>query len=168
MKKILESQKLFLREFNLDDCQFVIELLNTEGWLKYIGNRNVQNEAQAKVYLENGSLKSYKENGFGLYLVALKTQEPIGMCGFVKRENVEDVEIGFAFLPAYQKKGYAFEIVSETMKYGFETLKLPKITAVALANNTNSIKLLEKLGLIYERKFQKENQDLLLFVKNVN
>jgi len=109
--EILHTERLVLRKFTVEDTAFIIELLNTEGWLKYIGNRNVKTTEQAKEYLQNGPMKSYEENGFGLALVQLKTnQKPIGMSGLIKRNYLEHPDIGFAFLPGYTGHGYAFEI----------------------------------------------------------
>ena len=112
-KIVLESARLILREFTLDDTAFIIELVNTPGWLEFIGDRNVKTEEQARSYLQNGPLKSYKENGFGLTMVQLKTEKtPIGMCGILKRDNLDNPDIGFVFLTKFMGKGYAFEIAN--------------------------------------------------------
>src|SRR5688572_21540231 len=118
MNYFLETQRLGLREFTRDDAVFIVELLNTPGWLQFIGDRNVKTKEQAIIYLENGPLKSYKENGFGSWMVELKEDKtPIGMCGILRRESLENPDIGFAFLPEYTGKGYAFEIASATLSY---------------------------------------------------
>lgn len=116
MKKNLETNRLILREFNPGDTIFIIELLNTEGWIKYIGDRNVKTDEDTIRYLENGPMKSYAAKGFGLCMVALKNNsKPIGMCGLIKREEMEDIDIGFAFLPAYTSQGYTHEIAKATL-----------------------------------------------------
>ncbi len=166
MKKIIESERLILREFSHEDAVFIVELLNTEGWLQYIGDRNVHNEDQALDYLESGSIQSYQTKGFGFYGVILKESlKLIGMCGFIQRENATDIEIGYAFLPTFQQKGYASEAVKATLAYGFESLKLERIIAVARANNFSSIKLLEKLDFIHEKNYynEEQNEELALF-----
>jgi RimJ/RimL family protein N-acetyltransferase len=150
MNYILETERLRLREFNLSDTAFIIELLNSPGWLQFIGDRNVKTAEQAKVYLENGPIKSFRDNGFGLALVETKnTNISIGMCGLIRREYLDSPDIGFAFLPAFFNNGYAFEIAKATMTNAKEQLKLPKISAITVASNSSSIKLLEKLGLAF-------------------
>jgi RimJ/RimL family protein N-acetyltransferase len=161
---ILETERLRLRKFDLNDAQFIIELLNSPGWIRYIGDRNVKTEQQAIEYLKNGPLKSYRENGFGLSLVETKEGRPIGMCGIIKRDTLEHPDIGFAFLPEFTGKGYAYEIASATLSHATDKLKLAKIAAITLPDNTNSIKLLEKIGLNFVKSFANQNgEELLLF-----
>lgn len=166
MKYILETERLRLREFSLDDTKFIIELLNSPGWLQFIGDRNVKTGEQAIAYLENGPIKSYLQNGFGLSLVEKKDdKKAIGMCGIIKRDNLENPDIGFAFLPEFNGKGYAFEIASATLAYAKEKLALSNISAITLAGNSKSIRLLEKLGLKFIRTvcFPNSNEELLLY-----
>ena len=137
------------------DTEFIIQLLNSPGWLKFIGDRNVKTEDDAKAYLENGPLTSYRENGFGLYLVERKEDhQPIGMCGILRRSTLENPDIGFAFLPEFNSKGYAFEIASETLTFARKKLKLPTVYAITVPNNERSIKLLEKIGLQFVKTIQ--------------
>lgn len=166
MKYILETERLRLREFTLDDTQFVIELFNSPGWLKYIGDRNIRTEDQAKAYLENGPIKSYRDNGYGLSLVETKDNRiSIGACGILKRDNLESPDIGFAFLPTSTGKGYAYEIAEATLKYALNTLKLEKIAAITMESNERSIKLLEKIGLRFVKtiNFPTSNQPLQFY-----
>ncbi|MEJ8804233.1 GNAT family N-acetyltransferase [Pontibacter sp. H249] len=150
MNQILETERLKLREFTIHDTGFIIELLNSPGWLQFIGDKGIKTEEQAKAYLENGPLKSYRHNGFGLFLVETKeNSQAIGMCGIIRRDNLENPDIGFALLPAYNGKGYAYEIASATLAYAHNQLALRKISAITLPNNIRSIQLLEKLGLSY-------------------
>jgi RimJ/RimL family protein N-acetyltransferase len=147
MKTILETERLILREFTLDDTEFIIELLNSKGWIEYIGDLNIKTSQQAREYLENGPLNSYQKNGYGLALVELiKDKTPIGMCGIINREKLENPDIGFSLLENYTRKGYAFEIAKATLDYAKETLNLPVILAITLENNESSIKLLKKIG----------------------
>jgi RimJ/RimL family protein N-acetyltransferase len=166
MNYILETERLKLREFVLADAAFIIELLNSPGWLKFIGNKNVITKEQAINYLEIGPLKSYALNGFGLALVEKKAgQKPIGMCGIIKRDNLDNPDIGFAFLPEFSGNGYAFEIAHATLRYAKESLNLSKISAITLANNARSIRLLGKLGLEFKKPFSFPDsaEELLLF-----
>ena len=166
MSVILESQRLQSRRFTFADARFIIELVNTPGWLQFIGDRNVRTEAQAISYLENGPIKSYRDHGFGLYLVELKdTNVPIGMCGFLKRESLETPDMGFAFMPQYSGQGYAFEIAKATLDYARNVLKLSRLSGITHPANVRSIRLLETLGMRIEKKIHVENEsnELLLY-----
>jgi RimJ/RimL family protein N-acetyltransferase len=163
---ILETERLRLREFNLNDTTFIIELLNSPGWIEFIGERNVKTETQAIEYLKNGPLKSYGKNGFGLSMVETKDEMPIGMCGILKRDTLENPDIGFAFLPEFTGKDYAYEIASATLAYAMNDLKISKISAITLPHNIRSIKLLEKIGMKFIKSFLSDkNEELLLFEK---
>ncbi|MBC5993177.1 GNAT family N-acetyltransferase [Pontibacter cellulosilyticus] len=168
MSHILETERLRLREFTLQDTAFVLELLNSPGWLQFIGDRNVKTEAQAKSYLENGPLESYRVNGFGLWLVEKKdNSQPMGMCGILKRNTLKNPDIGFAFLPGFDGKGYAYESATATMAYANNQLKLPKIAAITIADNERSIRLLEKIGMAYTGTVRlADDQDELLLYCN--
>lgn len=166
MGTILETNRLLLRKFTVDDTKFIIELVNSPGWIQYIGDRNMKTEEQAKAYIQDNIIRSYEENGFGLSLVETKSdQNPIGMCGILKRDNLENPDIGFAFLPAFTGKGFAFEIANATITYAKELLKLPVIFAITVPENKSSIRLLEKIGLKFQKQFNLPNNDteLMLF-----
>ncbi|MEO8769629.1 MAG: GNAT family N-acetyltransferase [Ferruginibacter sp.] len=166
MKYILETERLSLREFTINDTAFIIELVNTPGWIAFIGDRNIKTTEQAKEYLQNGPMKSYELNGFGLSLVEIKTNKTaIGMCGIIKRDNLENPDIGFAFLPQFTGKGFAFEIANATMNYASDILKLPTVFAITIPSNERSIKLLEKIGLKFRQLFifPGEKEELMLF-----
>jgi len=170
MKLLIETKRLRLREFTTADTAFIIELLNTPGWLKFIGDRNVRTQEQAIAYLENGPLKSYRENGFGLAAVELKSENiVIGMCGVLKRNTLEHPDIGFALLPDYTGKGYAFEIAQAMLKHATCNLNSPTLCAVVDPRNMSSIKLLEKLGLRFKKNFRFPDgkEDLLLFSRQL-
>ena len=161
---ILETERLRLRQFTLDDTKFIIELLNSPGWIEYIGDRNVKTEQQAIDYLKAGPLKSYAENDYGLSLVETKDGQPAGMCGILKRDYLENPDIGFAFLEKFTGKGYAYEIVNATVLHAINNWKIPKISAITLPKNERSIKLLQKIGLACIRSFKMENGvELFLF-----
>jgi RimJ/RimL family protein N-acetyltransferase len=166
MNYILETERLRLRELTLDDTAFIIELVNSPGWLKFIGDRNVKSEEQAKAYLQNGPLKSYRENGFGLSLVETKEgNRKIGMCGILKRDTLEHPDIGYALLPEFTGNGYAFEMAHAMLQYATGQLKLPTICAITVPENARSIKILEKLGLRNMKRIQLPNnqEELLLY-----
>jgi RimJ/RimL family protein N-acetyltransferase len=166
MKDILSTERLLLRQFDIGDAPFIIELVNSPGWLEFIGDRNIKTKEQAKNYLENGPIKSYKDNGFGLSMVELKEKRhPIGMCGILKRDGMEHPEIGFAFLPEFMGKGYAVEMAAATMAFAVDKLMLSTILAITVPDNKASIKLLEKIGLRFIKVIlsPKDNTELLLY-----
>ena len=152
MDMILETERLRLRQFTLADAAFIVALVNTPGWIKYIGDRNIKTNADAETYLTNGPMASYRTLGFGLWLVERKdTAESIGMCGILKRDTLEHPDLGFAFLPAFEGQGFAHEAASATLRYASGVLGLQTIAAITLPENTGSIKLLEKLGMVFCR-----------------
>jgi [ribosomal protein S5]-alanine N-acetyltransferase len=166
MEEILQTERLRLRQFNLEDALFMMNLTNTEDWLNNIGDRNTRSEELARQYLENGNIKSYHERGYGGYLVELKeTGEAVGMCGLFKREVLDHPDIGFAFLPVHYGKGYGFEAARAVLKYALEELHLPKVLGITLPSNLGSIRLLEKIGLKCTGtiKMPGDNDELLLF-----
>lgn len=166
MTSILETERLSLREFNTTDAAFIIQLLNSEGWLKFIGDRHIKTIEQAENYLTNGPMKSYSVNGFGLSMVELKnTHTPIGMCGLIKRDNLPDIDIGFAFLEEFMGNGYAFEIAQATINFAKENLHKETILAITIPTNVRSINLLKKIGMKFEKNFSFEGstEELMLF-----
>ncbi len=150
---VLETERLLLRPFTTDDdASFILTLLNEPSFLQYIGDKKVRNLEDARQYLLNGPIASYKRNSFGLLCVELKdSQTSIGMCGLLKREELPEPDIGFAFLPDFWNKGYAFEAAAAVMKDARERLKLNRILAIVNPDNYASMKLLERLGLRFER-----------------
>lgn len=165
--KPLQTERLVIRWMSIDDAAFIRTLVNEPSWLHFIGDRGVRTIEDAQAYIRNGPLASYARSGFGFYLVALQaTATPIGMCGFIKRAYLDDVDIGYAFLPAYWGNGYAFEAASAVMDYGRDVLNFPRIVAITTEDNARSARLLEKLGLQYERLVRdpQSGDDLRLFV----
>jgi len=163
---IIETERLRLREFNSSDGEMIFELLNSPGWLKYIGNRTIDTIDDAVNYIEAKLRKGYKDSGFGFYLVELKsTGEKVGMSGLVKREGLDDIDVGFTMLPQYENKGFAYESTAAVMIFAKEHLKLSKLAAITVPYNTPSIKLLEKLGMKFEKKINipGDPEDLLLY-----
>ena len=149
---ILETERLKIRQMNEADAKFILRLLNEPSFLRFIGDKGVRSIDDAREYILNGPVASYQQNGFGLYLVELKdTCTPIGMCGLLKRKLLADADIGFAFVPEFWNKGYALESASAVMVYGKDVLKLPRIVAITNKDNDTSAKLLEKLGMRFDR-----------------
>jgi RimJ/RimL family protein N-acetyltransferase len=150
--KILETKRLVLRRLTASDAAFILELLNEPAFLENIGDRGARTLADARRYIARGPVASYRKFGFGLYLAERKDSgTAIGICGLLKRESLDDVDIGFAFLRRYWSQGYARESAAAVMHYGWTKLRLPRIVAITKPTNQASIALLEKLGLRFEK-----------------
>ncbi len=163
---ILETERLTLRQLTTDDAEFIFELLNDPSFIQNIGDRNIRTLDDACAYIVNGPVTSYAKNGFGLWLVALKkTNESIGMCGLIRRENLEDIDIGYALLPRFWSKGYASEAARAAKEYGKDVVGLKRLVAIVDPANEGSIRVLEKLGLRYEKmvRLSADDIDLKLF-----
>lgn len=163
---VMGTTRLKLRRLCAEDAPFIQRLLNDPGWLRFIGDRGVRTIDDARSYLLNGPIAMYARHGFGLYLTERKSDGvPIGMCGLIKRDGLDDVDIGFAFLPEFYGVGYAQEAAAATMAYGMRTLCLTRIVGITSQDNERSIKLLEKIGLRFERlmRLPKDDEEIMLF-----
>jgi RimJ/RimL family protein N-acetyltransferase len=149
---VLQTERLNLRTMTLDDAEFILELLTDPSFLRFIGDKGVRTTDDARRYILAGPLDSYERHGFGLWLVELKGSETsIGICGLLKRDALDDVDIGFAFLPQYRSKGYAFESAAAVMDYGRKVLGLRRVVAITNEDNAGSIRVLEKIGMSFDR-----------------
>ncbi len=163
---MIETERLVLRKFSVEDAAFILELLNDESFIRNIGDKGVRNDEDAAAYIQNGPIASYESFGFGLYAVELKkTGELIGMCGLLKRDTLPDPDIGFAFLPKFWMKGYAFEAAEAVIQYGKNVLGLKRVLAITIPENAGSIRVLEKIGLRFERmvRMSDDEPELKLF-----
>lgn len=150
----LKTARLTIRPLNTHDGEFIFRLLNTPGWIEFIGDRQIHDISDAQKYIVEKIHKNYEEYGIGLQLVFLESiQKPIGICGLIKREGLDDLDIGFAFLPEFYGMGYAFEAAKASLDYGFNQLKYNRIVAITTENNIRSRKVLEKIGLQFEKFF---------------
>lgn len=166
--KVIETERLVLREFTSGDSDFVIQLLNTEGWLRNIGNRHINSTEQAVEFIEGRLRPSYTTNGFGFYLVESKNERTcLGMCGLVKREGLENVDVGYAFLPQHFGKGYAYESSASVVEFAKGKLNMKTLDAITISPNAPSIKLLERLGFHFERNITLNEEKLMLFRKEL-
>jgi len=164
--KILETERLTLRELTKSDAHFIHELLNEPSFIQNIGDRGVRTLSDAEKYLETGPIASYERNGFGLWCVSLKeSNESLGMCGLIKRDTLDDVDIGYAFLPRFWSKGYAVEAALACRDYARDAAKLNRLVAIVDPANQGSIRVLEKIGMQYEKmiKLSTDDIDLKLF-----
>jgi RimJ/RimL family protein N-acetyltransferase len=169
--KVLETDRLILRPLSAGDAEFILELLNDPLWLRFIGDKGVRTLEDARNYILAGPVEMYARLGFGLYKTELKESGvPIGICGLIKRDSLEDVDIGFAFLPRFRAKGYAFESASAVMSYGKNVLGLKRVVAITSPDNHVSGKLLEKLGFQFERmiRLSDDDQEVRLFASDIS
>ena len=149
---LIETTRLVLDKLEQGDSAFIRALLNDPDWIRFIGDRNIHSDKDAITYIENGPMKSYALNGFGLYRVSLRdTGIPIGISGLIKRTELEDVDIGYAFLKEFRGKGYALEAAIAVLNFGQKEIGLRRIVAITTADNDDSCQLLKKAGLHFER-----------------
>ena len=149
---LFETARLRLEELEDGDAPFVVALLNTEGFLKNIGDRGVHSLEDAYSYLRLGPVASYLANGFGLYRVQVKASgETVGMCGLVKRAKLQDVDLGYALLPDFCGHGYAVEAATAVLADARARLHIDRIVAITDPRNEASVRVLEKLGFRYEK-----------------
>lgn len=164
----LESARLIIRPMSIVDAAFMLELMNTSGWLGCIGDRNVKDRTAASNYIRTRIIPSYHTYGFGLYLFLLKDKNiPIGICGLVKREGLHFPDLGFAILPQFEKQGYTSEACQTILEYAENTLQIPTVYGITTPSNIAAIKVLEKQGLSFQKTVQlPQNQnEFLLFAK---
>lgn len=149
---ILETNRLLLRELTLDDAPFILELVNDPAWLQFIGDRGLGSVEDTRSYIQNAPMAMYAKYGFGSWLVERQEDgASIGLCGLIKRDTLEDVDIGFSFLPQYRSKGYAYKAAAATLDYAKSNVRLKRVVAITTPDNQSSIKLLERLGFKLER-----------------
>ena len=165
--KVLETERLVLRWLEAGDAPFIRELVNEPAWKRHIGDRGVHTLRDAEDFIRRGPGEMYDRLGFSLNLVELKTSaQPIGICGLIKRDSLEDVDLGFALLERFQRHGYAFEAASASLTHGRTELGLTRIVAITSEDNLPSMALLEKLGFAFERlvRLSSEGEELRLYV----
>jgi RimJ/RimL family protein N-acetyltransferase len=168
--KVLETDRLNLRRLAATDAEFIFELVNDPSWLKYIGDRGVRNIDDARNYVLNGPVAMYDRLGFGLYLVELKeTGVPIGICGVLKRDSLDDVDIGFAFLPRHWGNGYAYESAAAVKTYARDVLGLGRLVAITSPDNDASMRVLERIGFRFEKTIREpsDGEELRLFAADL-
>lgn len=147
----LETTRLRLFELSEEDAPFILELLNEPAFLRDIGDKGVRSLADARAYIENGPCASYRKYRFGLYRIELRASgESIGICGLLKREVLDDADLGYALLERYWRRGYAIEAAQAMMRRVREQLALRRVLAITALDNGTSIRLLEKLGFVFQ------------------
>ena len=149
---LIATARLRLRPFTEDDAAFIVELVNDPDWLRYIGDKRVRTEADARRYLRDGPLASYARHGFGLLAVETRSDGlAVGMCGLLKRDALPDADVGFAFLPAARGHGYAAEALGAVLADAPASHGLRRVLAITSPGNARSIALLERAGFRFDR-----------------
>ncbi|MFK7809837.1 MAG: GNAT family N-acetyltransferase [Saprospiraceae bacterium] len=163
--KSFETERLFLRPSAITDAPFVLELLNTPKWIKNIGDRNVKTLEDAELYIKEKMLPQLDRLGFGNYFITRKTDNvTIGSCGLYDRDGLEGVDIGFAFLPEHEGQGYAYESAVKIKEIGINEFGVKKISAITIEENVASRKLIEKLGLTFQKMINLPDDDVELML----
>lgn len=151
----LETDRLKIRALTIIDAGFILQLMNTPTWIKNIGSRNVNDKTTASNYIANNIINSYHINGFGLFLVHSKNDnQPVGICGIVKREGLSIPDLGFAMLPIYEGKGFATEASKTVVNYAKKNLGLAVLAGITKPENIASIHVLEKVGMQFNKMIQ--------------
>ncbi|HEX8332352.1 MAG TPA: GNAT family N-acetyltransferase [Segetibacter sp.] len=160
VQSFITTARLIIKPLGLSDDNFILELVNTEGWIKFIGNRNITSQAEASAYIQR-----ILENEKVAYWVVHLTEngDKIGIVTFIKRDYLEHHDIGFAFLPAFCKKGYAYEATSAVLNQLIRDHNLSHIFATTVPENITSARLLNKIGLVFEKEIEVEKEKLHLY-----
>lgn len=157
---ILETPRLELRELAVDDAEFILDLVNQPSFLANIGDKGVRTLADAKQFILDGPWRRGQPPGHGQFLVKLKADgAEIGVCGLLYRERIDITDVGGAFLPGYQRKGFGLEAASGVIEYGYTTLGVAKIVALTSKENQASIALVGRLGMSFERTVKMTDDD---------
>lgn len=161
---LLYTDRLIIRQAQLEDASFFYTLMNSETWIENIGNRNIHGISEAEDYINDSLLESYKTTGLGLHVVCLKSNSQcIGINGFLQRDYLDCLDIGFAFLPEFMGQGYASESSTKLIEYAANTLKLKRIAAITTSQNERSCRLLRNLNFQQRESIKPKDETLLLF-----
>ncbi len=162
----IATERLTIRPFTLDDAAFVVELVNDPDWIRFIGDKAVRTPADAQDYLRRGPLAMYERHGLGLCAVERSGERsPLGTCGLIRREGLQDVDLGFALLPAARGQGIAAEASRAVLAHGFGALGLRRIVAIADLENAASAQVLLRIGMRFEQRVRltPEDEELALY-----
>ncbi|GMG87143.1 GNAT family N-acetyltransferase [Biformimicrobium ophioploci] len=166
---VTRTPRLRLRRLRYGDAAFIVAVLNTPGFLRFVGDRKIRTEADARCYLDEGPLKMYRERGFGLWLVERSSDGvALGLCGLIKRDSLEDVDIGYGFLPEHEGQGYALEAARTVVAHAEAVVGLDRLVAICDPQNAASIRLLEKLGMEIEGQISAEEDGKALHLFSID
>lgn len=141
------TKRLHVRPITTEDAPFILKLMNTPKWIQFIGDRKVKTVEDAEIYIKEKALTQFEKYGYGNNIIIRKEDDiALGTCGIHHRENKKIPDIGFALLPQYEGKGYAFEAASELTHVAQQDYGLTELSGYTLEENAASRKLLERLG----------------------
>ena len=165
VQTFLTTPRLIVEPLTLNNVSFIFQLVNTEGWIRFIGDRNITSQEKAQTYIQ----KILESKNISYYVVKLKNNgDEIGIVTFIQRTYLEHPDIGFAFLPGYSKMGYAYEATDAVLKQLIQQRNLVHILATTLPENINSIKLLKKIGLVFEKEIEVEQEKLHVYGTSID
>jgi RimJ/RimL family protein N-acetyltransferase len=170
MAVLIQTKRLLLRHIEAIDAEFILQLLNGPAFIRFIGDRNVRSLDDARQYITLGPQASYQRHGFGLFLVEDKhSHAPLGICGLLKRDTLEDVDLGFAIASKYEGQGIAFEAATACLEFAQQCYALTRVVAITLPENERSLRVLEKLGFILERRMTMpgSTEEVLLLARSL-
>lgn len=160
MQNHISTERLLLDLLTLEDHEFIMQLVNSKGWIQFIGDRNVHTKEDAIAY--TGKIMGMAN----LFYWVVRTKDghtPIGIISFLKRTYLDHFDIGFAFLPEFSGRGYAYEAAKEVFDTAMQHPEHQIILATTIPGNTHSIKLLNKLGMHFEKELEVGNDTLHVY-----
>lgn len=163
---VIQTERLRLERIDERDAGLMLAIWNDPDFIRYVGDRGIRTEPEALKAMQEGALKQWSELGYGAYGISkLGETETLGICGLFKRENLDDPDIGYGFLPNHCGGGYAFEAACAVRDHARDVMGLPRICAIVSADNARSIHLLEKLGMSQTGtvRMPDEDEELLLY-----
>ena len=161
MQSSFLTERLSLTALNLTDAKFIFELVNTEGWLTYIGDRKIHLLEDAQSYIQ----KIMVNPDISYWVVRLRQDDaPTGIISLITRDYLEHPDIGFAFLPSFTNNGYAYEATRIVLNHFIDNTEHPFMHGVTVVENTASINLLKKLGFQFQKEIDVNKEKLQLYV----
>ena len=156
----LETERLELTRLTLEDAPLMLAVWNDPAFIRYVGDRGIRTLKEARGALRDGALKLYADYGFGPYRMVRKTDGVnVGICGLFRRDGLADADIGFSTLPQYCGKGFGYEAACAVIEHARVDACLSRLTALVSPENTASVRLIEKLGLIFEKMIRMPGED---------
>ncbi len=159
--RLLTTSRIVLDIATKKDAAFLHTLMNEPSYIKNIGDRNIKTVSDAENFIKEKFLKSYKDNGYGYYIVKIKeSQKSIGICGLVNRKELNFIDIGYALLPHFWNNGFAFEATKALYDFALKNFNIKTIVAITDPNNKKSIALIKKLGLTYKKNIRLPDDEI--------
>lgn len=148
----IHTKRLTIRPLTESDTDFIFELYNTAGFKRFVGDKQLHSTQDARHYLTKNLMSMYETPGMGLFRIALQGDDiPIGICGLIKRDSLDDIDLGYGYLPAFEGQGYAFEAAEAMMTLAREEMALRRLVAITDSANARCISLLTRLGFSFEK-----------------